>query len=322
MFLHKLMTATAMLLVLGLLGAGAGFLALARGGAQPAPNQPAGAPAQAGKDEPAAGTPLQKMTRHYALPDGEVLRRVAPPFPPFRMDYYTKNYADQAKAIPRGPTVMTFRWKDGRLKNWSMTFSGTNDDGVTVPALLEWLAGIYPQEIEGDEALLKEEINGDWVVREGTPAEKVVPRLEEILRHEGKLPVLLALRDVERKVIVLRGTYRPMPLPGHDKGDIQLYGKDLVPDSGAGGGSGTFPEFLAAAGSFMGRRLVSEVEGVPPEVGWRYHKRNLFTEQEAKEDTDPDGVLKHIADQTGLTFKEETRKVRVLFVTRAPGQPK
>jgi hypothetical protein len=264
------------------------------------------------------------MTRLYALPDGEVLKRVAPPFPAFRLDYYTQEFADQAKLIPRGPAVMTFRWQDGRLRNWSMTFTGPNDDGVTVPALVEWLAGIHPQEIEGDEGLLKESINGDWVVREGAAAEKVVPRLEEILRHEVKHPVSLALRDVERKVIVLRGTYRPMPLPGYDPEDIQLYGKDLVPNSGAGGGSGKFEQFLAEAGAFMGRRLVGEVEGAPPRVGWRYHKRSPFTKQEAKEDTDPDGVLKHIAEQTGLTFKEETRKVRVLFVTRAPepGQPK
>jgi hypothetical protein len=60
-------------------------------------------------------------------------------------------------------------------------------------------------------------------------------------------------------VIVLRGTYRPMPLPGYDKEEIQLYGKDLVPNSGAGGGGGTFAEFLQGAGSFLGRRLVAEI---------------------------------------------------------------
>jgi RNA polymerase sigma factor (sigma-70 family) len=322
MFLNKLKTPMAVLLAVGLLGAGVGLLALPRLAAQPAPNQPAASPAPARKDESAGKTPAEMMTKLYALPEGEVLKRVAPPFPPFRLEYYTQEYRDQAKLIPRGPTVMTFRWKDGKLTNWSMTFSGTNDDGVTLSALAEWLTGIYPQEIEGDEGLQRESINGDWVVREGTPAEKVIPRLEEILRRDCKLPIKLALRDVERKVVVAHGTYKHTPVPGYDKDDIQLYGKDLVPDSGAGGGSGTFQEFLQAAGAFMERRLVSEVKGAPQKVGWRYHKRSPFTEQEAKEDTDPDGVLKHLSEQTGLTFKEENRKVRVLFVERTPEQPK
>jgi hypothetical protein len=215
---------------------------------------------------------------------------------------------------------MSFRWKNGSLRNWGMTFGG--DAGTGLPTLLEWLTELHPQDLEGDEGLLKEQITGDFIVRDGAPADKILPRLEEILRHDCKLPIKLTLKDVERKVIVLRGTYRPMLLPGYDKEEVQLYGKDLVPTSGAGGGSGTFAEFLKAAGSFMGRRLVAEVEGAPKKIGWRYHKRSPFTEQEAKEDTDPDGVLKHLGEQTGFTFKEENRRVRLLFVerTQEPGE--
>ena len=64
------------------------------------------------------------------------------------------------------------------------------------------------------------------------------------------------------------------------------------------------------------------IKGAPKKVGWRYHKRSPFTEKERQEDMDPDGVLKHLSEQTGLTFKEENRKVRVLFVERTAEQPK
>jgi hypothetical protein len=314
--LTKVKNALAVLFVLGVLGAGVSALALPRLAAQPIPNPPGAARPAPPKDNPPEEKAVAKLTKLYALQEGEVLKRIAPPFSPVRMEYYRQEYEGQAKAIPAGPTVMSFRWKNGKLNNWGMTFGG--DDGTGLPTLLEWLTDLYPQDLEGDEGLLKEQITGDFIVREGTPADKVLPRLEEILRRECKLPVKLTLKDVERKVIVLRGTYRPMPLAGYDKDDVQLYGKDLVPNSGAGGGSGTFREFLQAAGSFMGRRLVAEVEGAPKKIGWRYHKRSPFTEQEAKEDTDPDGVLKHLGEQTGFTFKEENRQVRVLFVERTP----
>ncbi len=150
-----------------------------------------------------------------------------------------------------------------------------------------------------------------------TPLKKVIARLEEILCKECKLPVKLALREVEQKVIVAHGKYHSQPLAGRDKDEIDLYGKQLVPNSRAGGGGGDFERFLKAAGVFIGRRIVSEVEDAPrSDVSWRYHKRSPFTEEERKEDTDQELVLKHIGEQTGLTFKEETRKVWVLLVER------
>jgi hypothetical protein len=69
---------------------------------------------------------------------------------------------------------------------------------------------------------------------------------------------------------------------------------------------------------FIERRIVGEVEEMPKaQMTWYYHRRSPFTAEERQEDTDPETVLKHVSDQTGLTFKEATRKVRVLFVERA-----
>jgi hypothetical protein len=41
-----------------------------------------------------------------------------------------------------------------------------------------------------------------------------------------------------------------------------------------------------------------------------------FTEKQVQEAHDPEAVLRHLTEQTGLSFKEEKRSVRVLFVDR------
>src|SRR5262249_5889225 len=155
--------------------------------------------------------------------------------------------------------------------------------GQTLPNLLRGIAGLYPEEIEGEGKLLKEQVTGDFIVREDAPVEKVVSRLEEILRQERKLPVKLTFREVERKVIVARGPYRPNPLPGRQENQVDIYGKQLVENSGAGGGSGDFRDFLNWVGMFIQRRMVNEVEDAPQgNISWYYHRRSPFTEEMRK----------------------------------------
>ncbi len=260
---------------------------------------------------------LQKL---YALRPDEVLKYVPPPFSPARMAYYVKEHAHQAQAIPSGPQVMMFRWENGKLSNWGMTFCGP-DDGQKLSGLAQSILGIYPQEIEGDAELLKKSLQGDFIFRPDAGPEKILRRLEEIYREHLKLPVKLTFREVDRKVTVASGRYELKPLAGRGPNDIDIYGKQLVENSGAGGGSGNFAEFLGWVGMFIDRRIVSDVQAPPPgrNFSWRYHRRSPFTDQERREDTDPELVLKHVSEQTGLFFKEETRRVRVLFVERGDG---
>jgi hypothetical protein len=213
---------------------------------------------------------------------------------------------------------MYFRFGNNKLTNWGMSFYGGEDGSDVLPTLLQTLIDVYPEEIEGDADLLKEPIKGDFIVREEVAAEKVVSRLEEILRKECRMPVKLAFREVERKVIVATGKYAFKPLKQGRENEVEIYGKQLVENSGAGGGGGTFPEFLSWVGMFIERRIVGELDEMPKlRMSWNYHRRSPSTAEERREDTDPEAVLKHVTEQTGLTFKEAKRKVRVLFVERA-----
>ena len=126
----------------------------------------------------------------------------------------------------------------------------------------------------------------------------------------------LEFREVEREVYVARGEYELTPLPGQEgKGkliltdetittdEIQIFGTDLVPNSGAGGGTGEFDEFLGWLGRWIGTPIVSEVDLKPTnQVSWHLHERSPSTEQTRSEDHDPILVLGNITLQTGMTL--------------------
>lgn len=186
---------------------------------------------------------------------------------------------------------------------------------------------VYPSEIEGDPELLKMEVSGDWVYRQGVPAEPMVRSLEAILQRTLQQRITLRFRQVERDVVVVRGEYRYSPLAGRSKNQIEIYGQQnqieiygqqvLPGGGGAGGGSGKFPEFLKWVGEWIERPVTSEVEAPPKEsLHWSYNARSPSTEQMRREDHDEALVLKHIEEQTGLTFTRERKKIRVLFIER------
>jgi beta-lactamase regulating signal transducer with metallopeptidase domain len=285
------------------------------------------------RDIRTARTPILKAMAKdhgYGLEPSQDLRRVAPPFPPIRMEYYRTGHPSQSEAIKEGPSAMVFRWGDGKLKNWGMTFGDSADPGYNLTGALDALLDIKSQQIDGAHELLNTRLAGDWVVREGADQESVLKQLQEILQNEFKLPVKLEFREVDRDVYVARGEYNLTPLPGQEgqgkliltdetitTDEIQIFGTQLVPNSGAGGGTGEFEEFLGWLGRWIGTPIVPEVDLKPTnQVSWHLHERSPSTEQSRGEDRDPILVLGNITLQTGLTFTLEKRPVRILFIER------
>ncbi|MGQ0633099.1 MAG: SUMF1/EgtB/PvdO family nonheme iron enzyme [Planctomycetaceae bacterium] len=270
---------------------------------------------------------LAAMAREhgYGLESGQYLRRVAPPFPAIRLDYYRTAHAETIRAPPG---AMVFHWKDDRLENWGLSF-GDYSLGMLLDALLE----LKSQFIEGPKDLFAKEIPGDWVIRPGLADAKqvAVKQLERILNDELSLSIRLRFREVEREVYVAEGNYHHAPLPGREgKGKliltdetreidrIEIYGKELVPNSGGGGGSGPFPMFLDWLGRWISTPIVSEVKSPPADwLGWVLHAQEPVTPKTEAEDHDPKLVLPNISAQTGLTFKRARRPVEILFVESA-----
>ncbi|MDB5306576.1 MAG: sigma-70 family polymerase sigma factor [Gemmataceae bacterium] len=324
MFLTKLRAGIFALPLVLLLGVAVG--AATRSGGEPVGNRnakpaaapPPPAPAAARDNRPAWRKDFDHI---YGLADGEVLKRVPPPFPLCRADYVRdKKYVDEGGPFTPDDLRMLLRWDGMRTDQATLTFTVKGPVPPTwfrVGDVLRFATGASPVEVEGDQALLEAQAPGDFVVREGAAAGKVLPRLEMILQRECELPVKFWLSEVEREVVVVRGKFASTPREGREKYTIDVFSRRPIPDTRAGGGSGDLTRFLVGIESFTRRRLVNEVGQLPKDtLTWYFHLRSPFTAEERAEDTDPEAVFRTVAAQTGLTFETEKRKVRVLFVEK------
>jgi hypothetical protein len=275
------------------------------------------------QDAKAPGAPadddkaLHDFLQLYQLGARQDLKRIEPPRPPGAAVWWKRKFPINGEGGPEALGAMVFRWHDpDRLTNLDGLFLSA-DEGYSIRNLPQAIGiDVDPAEIEGDPELLKTAITGDWVAREGVPAERMVDSLESILQRSLRLRVKLTFRLVDRDVVVARGRFRYMPSPGRSRNEIDVYGKQLVKDA-AVPSTGEFPTFLKRVGGFIGRPVLNEVEAPPREpISWFTHFRSPFTERMKREDHDETLVLQHVHEQTGLTFTREMKPIRILFIVR------
>lgn len=259
---------------------------------------------------------LEAFLATYRLAPGQNLKLVPPPRPEGVRVWYARKDPGRAGQLD-DIRAMIFGWRDpDQLKLMATMFEGRK--GWAIRDLPRWMKlDIGPLQIEGDPELLATEVAGDWIIREGVPAERLIPAMEAILQRALRQRITLAIRLVDRDVVVARGRYRPSPLPGHAEGQIEIYSREFDPKGEGPSGAGNFPIFLESVGQWIGRPIVNEVESPPKQVNWRHHERDPSNEQTRREDRDEAMVLKHLQEQTGLTFTREKRPMRILFVERS-----
>ncbi len=254
----------------------------------------------------------------YRLADGQDLKRIDPPRSSGAAVWWNRKFpAVNRGAGPEEYGAMVFRFSDpDHLTNWGGLF-GRTQNGYPLWNIPQAIGmDVDPAEIEGDPKLLKTEIVGDWVFRDGVPAERMAQSLESILQRKLRMRLKLTFRSVPRDVVVVRGEYRPAPMPGRAQNELNVYGKELVKNA-ATRSMGDFPAFIKHVAGFIGRPVVSEVAVPPMEpITWFTHVRSPFTSRMHREDHDETLVLKHLHEQTGLTFTREMKSIRILFVER------
>jgi hypothetical protein len=289
------------------------------GAAQRPPTSPKGVQVPVAKPEP--GNPdekkaLEGFLEAYRLAPGQNLKRVPPPRPAGIRFWYGPT-SRKGRGRLNTARAMVLGWRDpDRLEIWADLFSG--EEGWAIRELPRALRmGVDPLEVEGDPELLVSPVSGDWIVRQGVPAEELIRPLEAILQRTLRRRFTLTLRQVERDVVVARGRYRPSPLPGHDRVEVEIYARKL--DLGEGGDRQweNFPGLLDKVALWIRRRIINEVESPPKELLLcHWNEGRPSTEQTRREDHDETLVLEHLQEQTGLTFTRERRSIRILFVER------
>jgi len=251
----------------------------------------------------------------YRLEEGEVLRRIAPPFIPARMDFYKTEDAHQAEMIPRGPDHMTFHW-DGELRRWGGGFGSVQ----TLSGVLNGVVRLESYEYDGPAELLGLELPGDWIIRDERPQEVKLGALEALIEEELGRKVRFAKRPVTREVIVATGRFKFHPPVGtYENTSVHMYADEVDPDEGSGGGTAdSLAEFLQALGDRVNMPVIDRTK---PEqatsVPYRHH-RSSSVYREADEQGRARKLrllLEHLTEQTELQFEVTTQPVEVWFVT-------
>ncbi|MEO2088044.1 MAG: hypothetical protein ABGY75_00905, partial [Gemmataceae bacterium] len=272
--------------------------------------------------KPAESAWKMAFRKAYGLADGQLVRRVAPPYPDCRNEYIRAAWPNPRVVGPFDQLFAVFGWKGEWTQDGvgGFTTPAKADEGVTLMRLLDLTLKFPLTRIESDETTLKRKVTGDFVVRAGADPEKVAVQLEAVLRKELELPVRFSFRDDEEEVFVLSGKYAAKPVDG-SKVDVEVYANHLTEQGTGGGGSGTLTELVAAVERHVSKPVVlGKVEGGPAKVSWHYNVRSPMLRDPAKgidtcrDDTNPAQVLGRLADQTGLTATTEKRKVRLLVV--------
>ena len=212
------------------------------------------------------------------------------------------------------PGAMIVTWRNGKpdLSGWNGWY--------TIHNLIEriWLTPGW--QLEGDPSLMSLRLSGDIVVDRGATPEQLRAGIEKLAREQLGEKLTLAWKEVERPVIVLKGTWKYSPVepknwdPARDpRPMLEMYVEGITNHEGAGRGS--IADTANAIADEIEQRVVIECDGAPKEV-W-LHSNSLGGEKpEISPIRNPDVIIRHIEEQTGLKASKETRKVRVLFLER------
>ena len=253
--------------------------------------------------------PIAEFSRVYSLSTGEALKWIEPPYVPGRLEFYRRQRPQQAKRNPNGPTAMIIFMHDGRPNISIMRFG----NGFAAVGVCRFTLGIALQDIEGDKSLAPGGIKGDILVNpEGNP-DQILAADEKLIRTATSVPIKLTFRQVQRPVIVFHGTWTPAYIDGK----VQIFG--LTKDTNyrtEAGGFGTPKRFAQRLSEWLGESVAVEASDLPESINWLVSSTGDGSPDSLNDIHDRDLICKHVAEQTGLTWTEETRSVRRLFMEK------
>jgi hypothetical protein len=263
--------------------------------------------------DPEPRTPQEKfavaeLRSLYALADDEVLKRIGPPYPASRKhlplllgERYVAGRAELRSDI--------IRWTDGQFAG-SWPYVGSS---YRFQTLITYLLPVKPTQIDGDSDLLQRAIPGDFVFRTNAPTDRIAESLADIAAREFGRPIRLTFRDVPRPVYLAQGELK-LNLPDGKK-EIAVNGGPHTGHHGEAIGYGKLDRLLQDVATYIHVPIINEALESPEKLAWSSRWYDMpGTKPERRFKLDPPVVLKQLTEQTGITFKPETRTLRILFV--------
>jgi RNA polymerase sigma factor (sigma-70 family) len=254
------------------------------------------------------------MRRLYALSDGEIVKRVPPPFIDEREPYMTKmTLGDNIKIKDPNGTSLVFKWQPKEadpLGVWSFRL-GEPDLQFVMWGILDAREG----DVDAPEKLLRHRLDGDWVFApEAKPAQRAAA-LRELLKTQFGLNLSMEWKKTPLEVISISGELVPPKQP------VQIY-SDKMTDNKPGPGEKRDLAGLASELRLILRvRVLNESATNPktPLSTCLHTSALLGAMPPARRNAKIDMILANVSRQTGLTLRREVRPVDAWVVRELGG---
>ena len=254
----------------------------------------------------------------YRLEKSEILKRIPPPFDPARKKYYE----NRRPGYNHLPDRLVFHW-DSALRHWG---EGFGDKG-TLGSTLSFVIGLKSYEYDISDDLLATKLPGDWIIRHEKPVAQKLSALAPIVSEALQRPVSFELRNVEREVVVVTGSFNLKSLD-EESGRPRVY---LYTDpnddrsSGGGGGVDSVAQLIRVIGDRIDIPMVDKTTA-REDLALRYSTlRSSYLRRVTDTNEKRDRIktlLDNVSAQTGLTFEFERQKVDVWFLVDKQGHKK
>lgn len=222
------------------------------------------------------------------------------------MEYCRKTHPDGKAPIFEEPKAIWINWSKGTPKV-TARFFGKISLGSMIPSLLD----IYPQEIEWGEEIAQWPVNADFVIDRDAGQDQYHRAVEAAIGRIVGAEISLTFRNVEHDAMVLTGTWSE-DVGGMSR-QIDIYGgkkDEHIWESR----SGDLDSFAKRLGTAIGVPVIFETSGAPDKIDWHVRAIKVGTREQAKQSRDPERIIAHVEEQTGLKCFREMRVLRRLFV--------
>ena len=271
----------------------------------------------------------QQFEQVYHLEDGQILKRIAPPFIPERREYFVNERTSQAEEYPEGPAMMIFHWRENKA-NLSYTLDHHNFRlsnlvqyifKISIPDM--WWADTknYSGNPEGPEQLLGMELPGDWILRNEATPEAKTQALEKLISDEFGRDINIRHRLVERDVIVATGQFKFSPVYSNEEIVMFADEDESVREKGENvfSGTNTITQFLQQLGWLVSVPVIDRTEVVEDtHIEYRAHLSNPSIRRIKNVSEKKDKLrffLDTLSKQTNLQFEITREPIEVWFVT-------
>jgi hypothetical protein len=242
----------------------------------------------------------------YRLKEGEVFKRLGPPFP------LARKYALQMQGrVPDGQrpqeTSLIFKSEDDGKLSAIYTFNG----GVfNVRTIAEKIFGLHPSAIEGPEDVLNMRLPGDFVVRDNADKTEIADAFRRALEAETQSRIEVKLEEVSRPVYVVSGDFEA---EGDRNGHVVVNSgtkPNRYPEIIS---SGNLEKFLTSLSEYINVSVkMGTIDSTEDEFTWRESRYSKEAKQQINFNVET--VLQLVSEQTGLKFKKRESKKAVVVI--------